>query len=127
MKCTGGGSFFRVQPLKSLKGGPFTLKFSMTSNEPGKGSIFYNKPSRDTLIPFPLEHDGRSHEYEVEIPVDTLKGLRINPTKSKGTIEVDEIRILDNTGKTVRSWEFDDGTAADGESQPAIIRSTCHT
>jgi arylsulfatase A-like enzyme len=117
VKCTGGGSFFRVQELKSLKGGPFTLTFSMTSNASGKGSIFYNRPSRDTLIPFSLEHDGRSHEYAVEIPVETLNGLRINPAKSTGTIEVDWIRILDNTGKAVRSWDFGDGTAA--KSAPA--------
>ncbi|HUV66251.1 MAG TPA: hypothetical protein VMW24_20335 [Sedimentisphaerales bacterium] len=78
----------------------------MKSNASGKSSIFYNKPSRDTLTPFSLEHDGAFHEYTIEIPVETLKGLRFNPSKSKGTVEVDWVRILDSTGKTVRSWDL---------------------
>jgi hypothetical protein len=105
-KFAGGGSHFRVEKLKPLKGGPFTLKFRMKSNASGKSSLFYNKPSRDTLAPFPLEHDDLYHEYTIDIPAETLRGLRFNPTKAEGRIEVDWIRILDNTGKTARSWEF---------------------
>jgi len=106
VKCAGGGSFFRVQKLKSLKGGPFTLRFRMKSNASGKSSIFYNKPSRETLIPFAFEHDGEFHEYKLEIPVETLEALRFNPSRSEGTIEVDWIRIFDKSGETVRSWDF---------------------
>ena len=106
VKCAAGGSFFRVEKLKPLKGGPFTLKFRVKSTASGKSSIFYNKPSIDRLARFPMEHDGQFHEYEVAIPTEKLDQLRINPTKSKGTIEVDWIRILDKNGKTVRSWEF---------------------
>jgi len=105
-KFAGGGSSFHVQRFKTLKGGPFTLRFRMKSNSLGKILVIYNKPSRDHLLKSSMEHDGRFHEYEVEIPVETLEGLRFNPAKAEGTVEVDWIRIYDNTGKTVQSWEF---------------------
>jgi arylsulfatase A-like enzyme len=103
IKCP---SNFRVHEFKPLKGGPFTLKFRMKSTASGKSSIFYNKPSRETLVPYPIEHDGAFHEYTIDIPAETLKDLRINASKAEGTIEVDWIRILGKDGKTVRSWEF---------------------
>jgi arylsulfatase A-like enzyme len=105
-KFTGGSSYIEVQEFTPLAGGPFTMKCSLKSNALGKIWFIYNKPSRDTLIPFQIKSDGRFHEYEVEIPVKTLEALRFNPAKAEGMIEIDWVRILDNTGKTVQSWEF---------------------
>ena len=101
-----GKSSFGAEKFARLKGGPFTLKFRMKSNASGRSSVFYNKPSKETLVGFAMKHDDRHHEYAVELPVKTLKGLRFNPSKAEGTIEVDWIRILDNAGTTVRSWDF---------------------
>ena len=80
--------------------------------------MFYNKPSRDTLVGFPLKHDDRYHEHAIELPTKTLKGLRFNPSRAQGTIEVDWIRILDSRGETVRSWEFGDAA----RSAPAKVK-----
>jgi len=50
--------------------------------------------------------DDSSLEYEAEIPAEALEDLRFNPTTNEGMVGVDWFRILDNTGKTVRCWEF---------------------
>lgn len=101
-----GRSYFEVRNFAPLKDGPFTMKCSMRSTALGKIWFFYNKPSRDNMVSFSLKLDGRLHEYEVEIPVETLEGLRFNPAKSQGTLEIDWVRIFDDTGKVVRSWDF---------------------
>lgn len=106
VKCSGDRAFFRVLKLEPLEGGPFTLKCRMKSNALRRLSLFYNKPSRDRLVNLRLKLDDSFHEYEAEIRAEALEDLRFNPAKAEGMIEVDWLRILDNTGKTVQSWEF---------------------
>ena len=106
VKCDGDRSFLSDRQLKTLKGGPFKLKFRMKSHAQGKVSVVYDKPSPAHMVNIPMKHDGEYHDYEVAIPDETLETIRLSLTKAEGTIEVDWIRILDNTGKTVRSWEF---------------------
>ena len=40
------------------------------------------------------------------LSAEASEDLRFNPAKAEGTVEVDWIRILDNTGATLRSWEY---------------------
>jgi arylsulfatase A-like enzyme len=111
-------SSFQPDRLKPLKGGPFTLKLRVKSTASGKSSLFYNKPSRETLLSIHIEHDGVFHEVSIEIPDEKLKSLRFNPARGTGTMTFDWIRIFDAAGKTVGGWEFDDVA----KSEPAVMK-----
>jgi hypothetical protein len=106
VKCDEGKALLRAQQFSPLKGGPFTLKFRTKSSVSGKVSIIYNKPLPANMVNIPMARDGQYHENDVAIPAETLEGLFLSLTRAEGTIEVDWIRILDKTGKMVRSWEF---------------------
>ena len=102
----GKPSWFAVKKLKPLKNGPFQLTFRMKSDASGACSIFYNEWTMDTLVAFPFVHDGVFHEVSLDLPVEILKRLRFNPGRKKGLVEFDWIRIADQNGTVVRSWEF---------------------
>ena len=55
---------------------------------------------------FKVLHDGKHHEYRVDLPTDTLNALRLDPARGEGPIEFDWIRLLNSSGEMVREWGF---------------------
>ena len=107
VNSTGGDPFLSAQKFKAVSGGPFTVLFSMKSDSKGTGTVYYNKPfAAGRTVAFPVQHDGKYHEYKVEIPVETLNALRLDPSRGSGTMEFDSIQVLDHSGKTVQEWSF---------------------
>ena len=69
--------------------------------------VYYNEPANlKRTVPLPVQHDREWHEVEVEIPVSSLNGLRVDPSTGPGRIGFDWIRIKDASGETVREWDF---------------------
>ncbi|RKX45210.1 MAG: N-acetylgalactosamine 6-sulfate sulfatase (GALNS), partial [Verrucomicrobia bacterium] len=107
VNSTGEDPFLSAVKFKALKGGPFTVHFSMKSDANGTGTIYCNNPAhKDRTVTFKVHHDGKHHEYRVDLPTDTLNAVRLDPSRGAGTMEIDWIRILDSRGEVVRSWEF---------------------
>lgn len=104
---SGSDPYFSVNNFKPLKGGSFKVSFEMTSNASGTGAVYYNKPANENrLISFQVKHDGKPHVYTTEIPARMMDGLRIDPARGGGKIEINWVRLTDSSGKKVRSWEF---------------------
>lgn len=107
VNSTGGDPFFSAQKFDAVDGGPFTVSFSMKSDSSGTGTVYYNKPAAaGRTVTFPVQHDGTFHEYSVEIPVERLNAVRLDPSRGPGTMEIDWFRVLDSEGNTVREWGF---------------------
>lgn len=102
----GDRGFFTIKDFKPIERGPFTLTCRMKSTTVRRLSIFYNKPSRDRLINLTIKKGDAFKEYKASIPAETLEGLRFNPSKDKGEIEINCMRIVDGDGKVVGEWEF---------------------
>ncbi len=107
VNSSGQDPFLSAQAFKALKGGPFTVHFSMKSDSDGTGTVYYNKPAAaGRTVAFPVTHDGNYHEYRVNIPVETMDALRLDPSRGAGTMEIDWIRIVDRSGEVIRDWNF---------------------
>ena len=107
VNSTGGDPFLSAGKFKALKGGPFSVRFSMKSDSKGNGTLYYNNPpAAGRTVEFEVAHDGRLHEYNVDIPVQTLDAIRIDPARGEGTIEFGWIELLNTAGEVVRKWDF---------------------
>ncbi|NOY82669.1 MAG: sulfatase [Kiritimatiellaeota bacterium] len=94
------------------KPGPFLIRFRMTTDAPGNGQVFWQgapaRPFHHTRsVGFVPKRDGRWHEYEVRVPIETpLTALRIDPATGPGRIAFDWIRVYGADGTVLRAWEF---------------------
>jgi len=107
VNSTGNDPFLSAQKFKAVDGGPFTVHFSMKSDSKGTGTIYYNRPAAaGRTVSFEVHHDGNDHEYSVEVPVETLNALRLDPSRSVGTMQIHWVRLVNYSGKEVRAWDF---------------------
>lgn len=97
VRNTGFDPYFH-RPVQ-LPGGELVLRMRARSRATGAGEIFWTtdqSPVRgpDKSRAFALEHDGRWHEYAVELSAPgTLTDLRIDPGADAGTLDIDWMRI----------------------------------
>jgi hypothetical protein len=83
----------------SLPGGDLVLRIRARSRTVGGGEIFWTtdrSPVRgpDKSRAFPLNHDGRWHEYAVEFSAPgTLTDLRLDPGGGAGEFDIEWIRL----------------------------------
>jgi hypothetical protein len=97
VRNTGFDPYFH-RPVQ-LPGGDLVLRMRVRSRTTGSGEIFWTtdrSPGRgpDKSRGFPLEHDGRWHEYAVEFSApSTLTDLRIDPGTDAGLFEIEWIRL----------------------------------
>ena len=104
---TGGDPYVTANPFKSRSDGPFTVRLRIKSTAAGDGAVYYGTPpSPKRMATFKVNHDGAWHEYAVGIPVEDLNGLRVDPARGAGNIEIDWIRIENASGRRIREWGF---------------------
>ena len=107
VNSTGDDPFLGAQKFDAISGGPFVVHFSMKSDSKGVGTVYYNyPPAAGRTVEFKVTHDGRHHEYNVDIPVENLDALRLDPSRGEGTIEIDWVRIINSQGEVIKPWEF---------------------
>jgi arylsulfatase A-like enzyme len=103
---TGPDPIVFADHFKPLSGGPFTLTLRMKSNSMFPGTVYYNQPGPDTKVEFPVTHDGEWHEYNIDLPVSELTGLRLDPSVAPGLIEIDWVSLHAGPAEK-RRWDFD--------------------
>ncbi|MDF7822596.1 sulfatase [Pontiellaceae bacterium B12227] len=107
IKSSGKDPFIQANAFSDFIDGPFTVRLRMKSDASGQGAVYYGKPpSPDRMPHFDVNHDGEWHEYAVEIPADTLNGLRIDPARGAGELLIQWIRLEDSKGEVLKEWEF---------------------
>lgn len=107
LESKGGDPLITADSFKPISGGEFVVRLKMKSNSSGGGTLFYGKPfSRDRKQSFEVQHDGKWHEYVVEIPAASVNGLRIDPSTAEGEIRIEWIRLENRSGEVVREWTF---------------------
>ena len=107
VESIGNDPWISTRDLPADARGPFTLRLRMKSNADGEGRVYFtSRPGADFnerhALPFSVTHDGRTHEYQVEIPVAMLSGLRIDPANTPGEIAIIGIDLFDGSGEKIR-------------------------
>ena len=110
VESEGGDPHLTAQKqFHDLPDGPYTVQIRLKSKSSGRSEVkYWEKPGpRPESTPFPLPHDGKWHELDVEIPAKRLIRFRIDPSTGPGKIEIDSIRLNGRSGKTLLGWSFD--------------------
>jgi hypothetical protein len=83
----------------------------MNSGSAGAGQLFWHeqgiKPAyfRDRSVGFDVQHDGNDHQYAIEfIPTRPVTGVRLDPSRSEGTIRLSNIRLTTPSGEVLHRW-----------------------
>ena len=89
----------------------FTLKVRMKSDASGPGQVFWKVAGRpysaERSQAFPVKHDGLEHEYVIEFSASApVLGVRIDPARARGVIEISQMRLTSDEGDTVYQWKF---------------------
>lgn len=106
LESIGNDPWISTHELPADARGPFTLRLRMKSTAGGEGRLYFTDRPRAAFserqaLPFPVTHDGRAHDYQVEIPVMSLFGFRIDPANTLGAIAIIRIELLDGAGKKI--------------------------
>jgi len=91
--------------------GKYRFVFRMRSDSQGDGQVFGRPSSRGyqpgTGHKFDVEHDGKWHEYRVEMQLDhALHELRLDPCTAKGKLDIEWMRLETQDGDVAREWRF---------------------
>ncbi|MEO9593144.1 MAG: N-acetylgalactosamine-6-sulfatase, partial [Rhodopirellula bahusiensis] len=95
------------------KASPMTFTVEMQSNSSGSGQIFW----KEIGLPynavrsqvFDVTHDGNVHTYSIQLsPKGPVQGVRIDPSNGEGQIQIQSMRLLDDSGVTIHEWTFAD-------------------
>ena len=108
---TGGDPHLSFALPKVIQKAPLTLRFTMTSNSSGHGQIFWHeqgvKPAFNAAFSmnFDPTHDGEAHEYTVDFtPANAVQGIRVDPSRDAGEIELSNIRLTTQTGEVLHQF-----------------------
>ncbi|TWU28832.1 Arylsulfatase [Novipirellula artificiosorum] len=89
------------------------LTFTMTSNSQGNGQVFWHEQGvspayfRDRSTSFEVQHDGKAHEYAVELTTrNPIEGVRIDPSTASGDIQISNISLSTSDGRELYRWEL---------------------
>ncbi|MGB5820317.1 MAG: sulfatase-like hydrolase/transferase [Saonia sp.] len=94
----------------NVKDDTFYLKFKMKSTGKGDGNISWKSGedkiySNQNKVSFTVTHDGQWHSYKVEIPLKgRLNTIRIQPSKSKGKMELRHMELVNVDDHYIRDW-----------------------
>ena len=109
VRSTGNDPWLSTRDLPASGQGPFVVRIRLKSSASGPGMVYFTvKPrggfNKDQSVPFPLQHDGNFQTYEVKLPCNTLRGLRLDPGNAAGEISIERIELLDAAGRPLKRW-----------------------
>lgn len=113
VESTGGDPHLSFSLPEVVKASPMTFTVEMQSNSSGSGQIFgkeiglpYNAARSQV---FDVTHDGNVHTYSIQLsPNGPVQGVRIDPSNGEGEIQIQGMRLLDDSGVTIHEWTFAD-------------------
>lgn len=110
---TGGDPNLSFRLPREANATSFQLHITMKSDSNGNGQIFWQEKGvapaffRDRSKPFSIQHDGQTHDYEINFTAGkAVTGIRIDPSRSPGTVQISNIRLTTADGKLIHHWKF---------------------
>ncbi len=105
---------------KPINEDALVLRFTMKSHSEGSGQIFWRKNGQPfgaaRSQEFDIQHDGKPHEYAIKLAVDApIHGVRIDPSRGAGTIDLSAIRMTKATKATQAEGNEEADIEADKE------------
>lgn len=103
IRSTGRDPWISTDRLPANARGPFVLKLRMNSNADGHGQVYFSSApgggySERQSVRFDIRHNGRIQDIEVEIPVQRLSALRLDPATAPGEIALRSMILVDADG-----------------------------
>ncbi|OGV70508.1 MAG: hypothetical protein A2283_08735 [Lentisphaerae bacterium RIFOXYA12_FULL_48_11] len=101
-----------VGDLQTPKG-PFIFEIKMQSKGEGNGVVFCAGPGKKIVpgsgVSFGIHHDGKWHEYRVELPQKNVAGLlRMDTGTGPGEYAIEWMKLKNSSGEVIREWMFPD-------------------
>ncbi|MFK8113637.1 MAG: sulfatase [Rubripirellula sp.] len=111
VESTGKDPHLSFQLLRRLEGKSLTLHVRMKSNSSGNGQVFWREYgsgySAERSQSFEVIHDGDEHGYSIELKHQApLVGLRLDPSRGRGKIELLGMQLTGEGGEVVQRWSF---------------------
>ncbi len=111
IQCTGKDPYLSYSFAKPIARGDFILKIRMKSDSSGCGQIFWRHAkqpfSAERSNKFDVTHDGHEHAYSTTLSSDQpIHAIRIDPSRSEGTVVLTELRLVGKDGESVHEWSF---------------------
>lgn len=111
VKSTGGDPYLSFKLDSSLPKGRYLLSIQMKSDSGGNGQFYWKSTgqpfARERSVTFDIIHDSQMHRYDVEFATSVpLDSIRLDPSRARGTIEIDELKLQNQDGEAIKTWDF---------------------
>ncbi len=90
--------------------GPYRVTFRLSGGSVDGGELFFTTDAKTTLprgtrIAFNVKADGNWQDVEIELPTSkSIQQLRLDVSKGAGKASIRELRLSDDSGRTLLSW-----------------------
>jgi arylsulfatase A-like enzyme len=109
IKSNGNDPWISIRNLPSDIKGPFKVKLRLSSTGKGKGVVYYATKTNpnyhiECSVSFDIQHDGKFHDYEITLPVESISAIRIDPGNAPGDIIITGLALYDTHGTPAKTW-----------------------
>jgi arylsulfatase A-like enzyme len=103
IQSTGGDPWISTRRLPKGVKGPFRLELSLSSHSRGEARVYFATPTapafaRERSLPLVVTHSGKVETVKVDLPVEQLTALRLDPSTAPGTVRVTHLVLIDAEG-----------------------------
>jgi hypothetical protein len=79
------------------------LELSLSSHSRGEARVYFATPTapafaRERSLPLVVTHSGKVETVKVDLPVEQLTALRLDPSTAPGTVRVTHLVLIDAEG-----------------------------
>lgn len=110
---TGGDPYLTSRLAKAAPAGKLVLQVTMSSDSSGYGQVFWQeqgvKPgfASDRSQRVEVKHDGTMRDYSITFTAkNPMIAVRIDPSRSIGTIKISNVRLTTEDGTLLNQWRF---------------------
>lgn len=113
LNCVGSDPYLVASEVPTMREAA-TLRVRLKSAAGNTAEIHWQEEgatnfSRDSRVEIDIPNDNQWHVVSADITLNRpLTALRLDPSTAPGQIQIGRIELVDASGKTVRSWSFDD-------------------
>ena len=101
-----GGDPWISAEIPATARGPFVLALRLRSHAKGPALVYYASPKdkgydKSRTMPIDLRHDGTSQDFELPLPFERLRSLRLDPASGPGETVIERFELRDAAGRAV--------------------------
>lgn len=101
-----GGDPWISAEIPATAQGPFVLALRLRSSAKGPALVYYASPKdkgydKSRTMPIDLRHDGSSQDFELTLPFERLRALRLDPASGPGEAVIERFELRDAAGRAV--------------------------